>query len=136
MNDSKDHKDAAEPPLDCRVGRPEHERAYLRTVAELQEIARRCPHVTQQWVLEVASMDSDDMRRRLIRSNDWHGHFACSLDDIPEIRNLPGAGIDGCRTHKEVRAVVMGLLQRIERLKTHNAEVSRGAQTQAKTNDA
>ena len=71
-------------------------------------------------MLQVASMDPDDMRRRLIRSNDWHGHFAHSLDGIPEIRNLPGAGIDGCRTHKEVRAVVLALLQQIERLKTPN----------------
>ena len=29
---------------------------------------------------EVASMDPMEMRRRLIRSSDWHGHFAHSLD--------------------------------------------------------
>jgi hypothetical protein len=103
------------------VEQPEVERAYLRTVAELQVLARQAPYVTQEWLLEVASMDPADMRRRLIRSNDWHGHFAHSLDGIPEIQNLPGAGIDGCRSHKEVRAVVLELLQQIEHLKTRNA---------------
>ena len=58
--------------------------------------------VTQEWVLEVASMDPMEMRRPLIRSSDWHGHFAHSLDGIPEIRNIGGGGIDGCRSHKEV----------------------------------
>ncbi|WP_428414448.1 hypothetical protein [Methylibium sp.] len=101
-----------------------HERAYLRVVAELQELARNAPHVTQDWVLQVASMDEMDMRRRLIRSSDWHGHFAHSLDGIPEIRNLPGAGIDGCRSHREVRAVVLGLLQRIERLNQSSTTAS------------
>ncbi|EWS54330.1 hypothetical protein [Methylibium sp. T29] len=103
-----------------------HERAYLSVVAELQELARRAPHVTQDWVLQVASMDAMDMRRRLIRSSDWHGHFAHSLDGIPEIQALPGAGIDGCRSHKEVRAVVLGLLQRIERREPPQASGERG----------
>ena len=88
----------------------ENEANYRRTVAELQELARRAPHVTQDWILQVASMEPDDMRRRLICSNDWHGHFAHSLDGIPEIANMPGAGIDGCRSHKEVRSIVLGLL--------------------------
>ena len=101
-------------------GRTHAEREYLRTLRELQELAKRAPYVTQEWVRDVACMDEMDMRRRLIRSNDWHGHFAHSLDGIPEIRNLPGAGIDGCRSHKEVRAVVLALLQQIERLKTPN----------------
>ncbi|MFY9479141.1 MAG: hypothetical protein WAQ08_15965 [Aquabacterium sp.] len=90
------------------------EQAYLGTVARLQELASRCPHVDQQWVLQVASMDPDDMRARLIRSHDWHGHYHHSLDGIPEIQAMPGGGIDGCRTHKEVRAIVMGLLSALE----------------------
>ena len=98
-----------------------NETNYLRTVAELQELARNCPHVTHDWVLKVASMDPKDMRRKLIISNDWHGHFARSLDGIPEINALPGSGIDGCRMHKEVRAVVLGLLRQIESLKASNA---------------
>jgi len=96
------------------------ERAYLRTVAELQELARQAPFVTQEWVLQVASMDQDDMRRRLIRNYDWHGHFSHCLDGIQEIKNIGGGGIDGCRSHKEVRAIVLGLLREIERLKTSN----------------
>ena len=107
-----------EGPIDRIVGRMEE--AYLRTVAELQELARNAPHVTQEWVLEVASMDPMEMRRRLIRSSDWHGHFAHSLDGIPEIRNIGGGGIDGCRSHKEVRAIVRDLLRQIDRLKTLN----------------
>jgi hypothetical protein len=97
------------------------QRRYMQIVAELQELARKAPYVTQDWVLQVASMDPADMRRRLICQSDWHGHFAHSLDGIPEIRNLPGAGIDGCRMHKEVRAVVLALLQQIKRLKPPNA---------------
>ena len=102
------------------------ERAYLRTVAELQQLARRAPYVSQDWVLEVASMDPMEMRRRLIRSSDWHGHFAHCLDGIPQISNLPGSGIDGCRTHKEVRAVVVGLLTQIERLTTIQSQGEAG----------
>lgn len=124
-------------PLDGAVGRLEPERAdgggrtpaereYLRTLRELQELAKSAPYVSQEWVRDVACMDEMDMRRRLIRSNDWHGHFAHSLDGIPEIRNLPGSGIDGCRSHKEVRAVVLALLEQIERLKTPNVAISGG----------
>jgi hypothetical protein len=88
------------------------EREYLRTVAELQEIARKAPFVTQEWLLEVASMDPKDMRRRLIRGFDWQAHYSHSLDKIPEIQGVPGGGIDGCRSHKEVRAIVEWLLER------------------------
>lgn len=122
-------------PLERPVGRLEPERAdaggrtpaereYLRTLRELQELAERAPYVSQEWVRDVACMDEMDMRRRLIRSNDWHGHFAHSLDGIPEIRNIGGGGIDGCRSHKEVRAIVLDLLRQIERLKTPNAELT------------
>lgn len=93
-----------------------HEMAYLRNVAELQSLARDAPYVTQQWILEVASMDPADMRKRLIRSYDWSGHFTHCLDGIPEIQHMPGGGIDGCRMHKEVRAIVTGLIKRIQRL--------------------
>jgi hypothetical protein len=65
-------------------------------------------------------MDEMDMRRRLIRSYDWHEHFARSLDGIPQIRNIGGGGIDGCRSHKEVRAIVLDLLRQIDELKTPN----------------
>lgn len=93
------------------------EAKYRSTLAELQELARNAPYVTQDWVLEVASMDPADMRRRLIRNYDWHEHFAHSLDGVEAIRNRPGAAPDGCWSHKEVRSVVMGLVAEIERLK-------------------
>lgn len=101
----------------------ENERAYLRTVSELRELARNAPYVTEDWILQVACMDPADMRRRLIRSHDWSGHFHHSLDGIPAIQYMPGAGIDGCRTHREVRAVVLGLLERIDRLKQELASL-------------
>lgn len=88
---------------------------YLAIIAELQEIARQAPRVTQDWILKVASMDPMEMRRRMIRNYDWHQNFSHSLDGIPEIQMIPGAGIDGCRTHREVRAIVLGLLKRIDR---------------------
>lgn len=99
------------------------EQAYLRTVSELQALASRCPYVSHDWVLAVASMDVADMRRRLIRSNDWHGHFSHSLDGIPQIQNMPGAAPDGCWSHKEVRGVVLGLVRKIERLERASARV-------------
>lgn len=99
----------------------EQEAAYLRTVAELQGIAKKAPRVTQEWILEVAIMDPAEMRRRLVIGFDWTSHFQCSLDGIPELRAIPGAGIDGCRSHKEVRAVVVWLLAQLERLKGEGA---------------
>lgn len=122
------------------VGRPEPERAevnyrreakhqYLRELRELEELARDAPYVTADWVRKVACMGDMDMRRRLIRSADWHGHFAHCLDGIPEIRNIGGGGIDGCRSHKEVRAIVLDLLRQIERLKPPNAELSGAARS-------
>ena len=60
-----------------------------------------------------------EMRRRLIGSSDWHGHFAHSLDGIPEIRNIGGGGIDGLQVAGR-RAIVLDLLRQIDRLKTPN----------------
>jgi hypothetical protein len=94
----------------------ECEAKYLRTVAELQELAKNAPYVTQEWILSVASMEPDEMRRRMIRSYDWSGHFHHSLDGIPEIQNMPGGGIDGCRSHVEVKSIVLGLLMKIKAL--------------------
>ena len=65
-------------------------------------------------------MDPMEMRRRLIRSSDWHGHFAHSLDGIPEIRNIGGGGIDGCRSHWKCAPSCFDLLRQIDRLKTPN----------------
>ena len=90
----------------------------LRTVAELQELARNAPHVTQEWVLEVASMDpmetaAADSKQRLARK------LCAQSRRHPEFRNIGGGGIDGCRSHKEVRAI-LDLLRQIDRLKTPN----------------
>lgn len=92
------------------------EQAYLGTVAELKELARTAPHVTQELILTVASMEPVEMRRRLIRQADWFGHFAHSLDGIAHIRHIPGAAPDGCWSHKEVRSVVLKLVAEINSL--------------------
>ena len=85
---------------------------YLATVRDLQELAKRAPHVTQQDVLDIASMPVEELRRRAIVARDWRGHFSHSLDGITEISAMPGSGIDGCRSHKEVRAIVEQLVAR------------------------
>ena len=133
-------KNAGDGPAERRVGRPigcpvpEHSESaarreakhqYLRELRELQDLAQGAPYVTDAWVRQVACMDEMEMRRRLIRSYDWSGHFHHSLDGIPEIRNIGGGGVDGCRGHKEVRAIVLDLLRQIERLKPPNTEVQR-----------
>lgn len=84
----------------------QHEKKYLATVAELQAISKNAPHVTQDWILQVASMDVDDMRRRLIRNYDWHASFSHVLDGLKEIRCLPGSAPDGCWEPRSIRGIV------------------------------
>lgn len=88
----------------------EAERSYLQTIAELQELARQAPFVTQEWILQVASMDVADMRRRLIRNYDWHSRFAHVLDGINEIKAIPGRAPDGCWDPGTIRSVVEQLV--------------------------
>jgi hypothetical protein len=83
------------------------------TLSELQQIAKRGPHITPDDVRDIAAMPRDELQRRALRSRDWHGHFSHSLDGIPAIRNMPGAAPDGCWSHREVRAVVEGLLAKL-----------------------
>lgn len=87
---------------------------YLRTMSELQLLAQRAPHVTQEFLLQVASMEPDEMRRRIVTQADWIGHYSHALDGIEQIRGMQGSGIDGCRMPKELKAVVVGLLKKIE----------------------
>lgn len=99
------------------------EASYRRTVHELRALAKDAPHVTEDWILQVASMDEADMRRRLIRSFDWAGYFSHSLDGIEAIRNMGGGAPDGCWSHKEVRSVVLQLVDKIEALKAKVSEL-------------
>jgi hypothetical protein len=87
------------------------EQSYLATVAELQTLATRAPHVTQSDVLEIASMPAEELRRRAIRQRDWAGHWAHCLDGLG-VDMLPGAAPDGCWMPREVRSVVEQLLQK------------------------
>lgn len=95
---------AAHPPAS------EEERRYRACVAELQELAKKGKYITQDWILKVAAMAPDDMRRRLVVNYEWHRTFAACLDAIPALRAMPGAAPDGCWGPDEIRAVVMKLL--------------------------
>lgn len=86
------------------------ESKYLQTVAELQALAKKGSHVTQDWILQVASMSPDDMRRRLIVNYDWHVSFAKCLDGIKEIKVMPGSAPDGCWDPSHIRGVVEQLV--------------------------
>ena len=83
---------------------------YLATVAELQRLAKRAPNVTQDWILKVASMSPEDMRRRLIVNYDWHVSFAKCLDGIKEIKVMPGSAPDGCWDPSHIRGIVEQLV--------------------------
>ena len=89
---------------------------YLATIRNLQKVAVECPHVTQADVLDVASMEVGDLRRRALIGRDWHGHFAHCLDGLPELQRLSGTP-DGCWDHTHVRMVVEALLAERKRSK-------------------
>lgn len=77
----------------------------------LDALVRRLPHVRPEFVEEVKTMSREELQRRVLIGSDWQGAFACALDGIPEISCMPGGGIDGCRSHKEVRAIVTQLVK-------------------------
>jgi hypothetical protein len=77
----------------------------------IDSLVTRLPHVRPSFVEDVKNMSREELQRRVLIGSDWQGAFACSLDGIPEISCMPGGGIDGCRTHKEVRAVVTQLIK-------------------------
>lgn len=83
---------------------------YLATIAQLQNLAKKAPFVTQDWILEVASMHPDDMRRRLIVNYDWHVRFQKCLDGIKEIKAMPGSAPDGCWDPGHIRGIVEQLV--------------------------
>lgn len=76
----------------------------------IDSLATKLPHVRPSFVEEVKAMSREELQRRVLIGADWQGLFACSLDGIPEISCLPGSGIDGCRTYREIRAVVTQLV--------------------------
>lgn len=77
----------------------------------VDELAKELPYVQPSFVEQVKTMSREELQRRVLIASDWHGRFGCSLDGIPEIFCIPGSGIDGCRTHKEVRAIVTQLVK-------------------------
>lgn len=60
---------------------------------------------------QVKRMSIEELQRRLLIGSDWQGSFSCALDGIPEISCMPGGGIDGCRTQKEIRTIVLQLVE-------------------------
>lgn len=88
----------------------DYQEKYLATVAELQNLAKSAPFVTQDWILQVASMRPDDMRRRLIVNYDWTVHFQKCLDGIKEIKSMPGSAPDGCWDPSHIRGIVEQLV--------------------------
>lgn len=77
----------------------------------IDALAIRLPHIRPAFVAEVKAMSREELQRRVLIGADWLGLFSCSLDGIPEIFAIPGGGIDGCRGHKEVRAIVTELVE-------------------------
>jgi hypothetical protein len=76
----------------------------------IDSLATNLPHVRPSFVEEVKTMSREELQRRVLIGADWQGTFACSLDGIPEISCMPGSGIDGCRTYREIRAIVTQLV--------------------------
>lgn len=76
----------------------------------IDALVTKLPNVRPSFVEEVKNMSREELQRRVLIGSDWQGAFAQALDGIPEISCMPGGGIDGCRTHKEVRAIVMQLV--------------------------
>lgn len=84
---------------------------YLATVNELETLRKKLPHVEHDFMLDVASMPIEELRRRVLVQFDWLGHFHHALDGIKEIRYIPGGGMDGFRAPDEVRRVVEELVK-------------------------
>lgn len=87
------------------------EAAYLEIVRALQQEAKKAKRVTQDDVLDIASMPVAELCLRALRARDWHKAYANSLDGIPEIYCIGGGGIDGCRMPENIRSVVLELLR-------------------------
>lgn len=77
---------------------------------DLRELAKELPSVTSSWLRDVAAMNAGELRRRVLIQSDWINRFSRCLDGIPEVQRLPGAGVDGARLHREIRASVEGLV--------------------------
>lgn len=85
------------------------EESYRATVRELQELAKRAPRVTQQDVLDIASMPIEELRRRALVARDWTRLYQQCLDRLPALARLGGAS-DGCWEPRTIRRVVEALL--------------------------
>ena len=51
-------------------------------------------------------LSREELLRRYRNQQVWHRSFAKCLDGIPEIRCMPGSGIDGCRCPEQIRRIV------------------------------
>lgn len=80
------------------------------SAAQLLGVRTVAPHITAQQCEEIANLQVDQLQLNLLRSLDLHWKYRHALDGIADIQGLPGSGSDGHRMHKEMRAVVRGLL--------------------------
>lgn len=88
-----------------------NENAASQEAVDIQGLVARLPHVKPAFVEEVKVMSLAELQRRVLILSDWHGAFSCSLDGIKEIALMPGRGIDGCRSHEDVRHIVEQLVK-------------------------
>ncbi|MBB5547378.1 hypothetical protein [Paraburkholderia fungorum] len=56
-------------------------------------------------------MSREELQRRVLIQSDYVGAFAGSLDAVPEIHCILGGGVDRCRDHRNIRAVVAALVR-------------------------
>lgn len=68
--------------------------------------------VSQDFIANVATMQPDELRRRILVQADYLTKFFCALDDIKQLKRMPGSGMDGNRNHREIRGLFMAVLQR------------------------
>lgn len=85
---------------------------YIARVAMLREHAKQAKTVTEEDVLDAASMDADELRRRYLVQKDWHRLFAKCLDGLPFAQHGINGGTcpDGCWFPRDIRAIVERLL--------------------------
>lgn len=70
---------------------------------------------TESLQAEIASLKQQlaELERKHANQAGFIASYASCLNDISEIRNIPGSTIDSCRHPKEIRTIVEALLRRL-----------------------
>lgn len=77
----------------------------------IDPLVTKLSFVRADFVAEVKDMSREELQRRVLIQSDYIGGFASSLDGIPEIHCIPGAGVDRCRDAQNIRTVVNALVK-------------------------